>query len=79
FIKIPNCTPAFDSEYLTNGNIQKAVKFIVDFAKGLNIPGLEFKVHDDGERPPMVLMVYPGEANHNVMIYGHLDKQPFME
>eukprot|EP01134_Creolimax_fragrantissima_P007648 CFRG7648T1 len=79
FIKIPNCTPAFDADYLTNGHIQTAIKYILDFTDSLKIPGLTHSVYDDESRPPMVCIVYPGEVKQNVMIYGHLDKQPFME
>lgn len=33
FIEIPNLTPAFDPEFLSNGLIDNAVDFVVDFAE----------------------------------------------
>lgn len=79
FIRIDNLTPAFDSEFLTNGKIQQAIEHVKKFAESLEIEGLEFHIQDDGTTAPMVVITYEGKGSPNVMLYGHLDKQPHMD
>lgn len=79
FTRIDNLTPAFDPEYLTNGKVDEAITFVKKFADSLEIEGLEFHTYREESKPPMVVMVYEGQGSPNVMVYGHLDKQPHME
>lgn len=79
FIRIPNLTPAFDTEYFTNGLNQQAINFVKDYAESLNIEGLEFHHYEEEGMCPMVVMTIEGNGAPNVMVYGHLDKQPHME
>ena len=79
FVRIPNLTPAFDPEFYTNGLIEQAIDHVKNFAESLNIEGLEFHVHNEPDRAPMAVIVYPGNGKTNIMVYGHLDKQPHME
>lgn len=79
FIKVPNLTPAFDPEFHSNGLIQDAIRCVKDYALGLEIEGLEFHCHEEEGRSPMAVIVYQGNGNQNIMLYGHLDKQPHME
>ena len=74
FVEIPNLTPSFDTEYLTNGLVNKAIDFVLDFAKQMAIPGLEHYLHKEQGMPPMLVFTIPGDIDKNVMIYGHLDK-----
>jgi acetylornithine deacetylase/succinyl-diaminopimelate desuccinylase-like protein len=80
FIKVPNLTPSFDPEFLSNGLIQEALRCVKTHALGLGIEGLEFHSYEEEEGiSPMVVIVYPGNGKQNIMLYGHLDKQPHME
>ncbi|CAI2368449.1 unnamed protein product [Moneuplotes crassus] len=79
YIKIPNLTPAFDPEYMTNGLLEQAIDYVVKFAEDLQIEGLKTHIKREEGRVPMVLFELPGASSSNVMIYGHLDKQPHME
>lgn len=79
FVRIPNLTPLFDYEFLTNGLIQQAIKFVKDYAESLQIEGLTVNVYEEEERPPIVVIIYEGKGSPNVMLYGHLDKQPHMD
>ena len=79
FIEIDNLTPAFDTEYFTNGKVQEVIEYVRKFATEMEIEGLKFDVLDDGKRAPMVVITYEGKGAPNVMLYGHLDKQPHME
>lgn len=40
FIETPNLTPMVDSEYLTNGLVEKAIKLVDDYVNKLEIKGL---------------------------------------
>jgi acetylornithine deacetylase/succinyl-diaminopimelate desuccinylase-like protein len=79
FVRIPNLTPAFDPEYFTNGLNQQAIKFVKEYAESMKIDGLEFHHYEEEGMCPMVVMTYEGSGAPNVMVYGHLDKQPHME
>ena len=79
FVKIPNLTPSFDPEFNSNGLIEQAIDHVKTYAESLNIEGLEFHVHNEPDKAPMAVIVYPGNGKSNIMIYGHLDKQPHME
>lgn len=79
FIKIENLTPAFDPEFFTNGLIQQAADYVKQYAESLNIEGLEVHTYNEEGRPPMVVIVYPGNGKANIMVYGHMDKQPHMD
>ena len=79
YIRIPNLTPAFDSEYMTNGLLDQAIDFVKKYAESLQIEGLKIHEYREEGRVPMVVMIYEGASTPNVMIYGHLDKQPHME
>ncbi|CAI2368334.1 unnamed protein product [Moneuplotes crassus] len=79
FIKVPNLTPSFDPEFQTNGLIEQAIDNVKGYAESMDIPGLKFHVHNEEGRAPMALIEIPGNGKKNIMVYGHLDKQPHME
>ena len=79
FIEIPNLSPNFDQEFLENGLIFKAVELVQSWAEGLEIPGLATHVSTEEGRSPLLIISIEGERPGNIMIYGHLDKQPHME
>ena len=78
FIEIPNLSPAFDQEFYTNGLIDQAIEYVIEFSKSLNIEGLEHRFYKEEGKCPMLIFTYPGNGKKNVMFYGHLDKQPHM-
>ncbi|CAI2368590.1 unnamed protein product [Moneuplotes crassus] len=79
FIRIPNLSPAFDSEFLTNGLIDEAIEYVQKFAEDLQIEGLQSHLVKNEQGNPMLIFVYEGTAAANILVYGHLDKQPHME
>lgn len=44
----------------------------------MKIENLSWHVSKEEGRAPMLFLVYEGEGR-NIMLYGHLDKQPHME
>ena len=79
FVKIPNLTPSFDLEFHSNGLIENAIENVKEYAESLNIEGLEFHSHNEDGKAPMAIIIYPGNGKSNIMVYGHLDKQPHMD
>jgi len=79
FIEIPNLSPFFDEEFHTNGLIQNAAEYVIEYAKGMNIEGLTHTFYEEEGKAPMLFFNYEGTSPVNVMLYGHLDKQPHME
>lgn len=68
-----------DKEYMTNGLVQQAMEVTDQYIKKLEIKGLTRTViQPAGMNPLIVYVVEPSEgATKNVMLYGHLDKQPY--
>jgi acetylornithine deacetylase/succinyl-diaminopimelate desuccinylase-like protein len=76
YICIPNKSPLFDPLWEENGYMHDAVNHMVSWVKVQEIPGLEVQVHQLPGLTPTILMTLEGETNQNILIYGHLDKQP---
>jgi acetylornithine deacetylase/succinyl-diaminopimelate desuccinylase-like protein len=72
-------SPHYDNEFLTNGLINQAMDFVIDYADKLKIPNLTHHVTNEEGKAPMLILKYEGDGQRNVMLYGHLDKQPHME
>lgn len=55
------------------------MKLVDDYINKLGIKGLSMKVFRAENNLPMVVYVVEGSegVNKNVMVYGHLDKQPY--
>ena len=81
FIRVPNLSPNYDSDFLTNGKIEQAMKLVDDYINELDIKGISKKVFQPkGSVPLIVYVIEPSfGVTTNVMLYGHLDKQPWME
>lgn len=83
FVRVPNLTPMVDAEYQTNGLLEKAMEVVDRYINMLNIEGLERKVFQpEGSNPLVVYKVEPRDmkpGTKNIMVYGHLDKQPYEE
>lgn len=81
FVRVPNLTTMVDNEYLTNGRLEQAMELVDSYIKKLGVKGLskqEFK--SSGGMPLICYIVEPSEGiTKNVLIYGHLDKQPYGE
>jgi len=80
FIEIPNLSPMFDAEFLSNGEIQKAMVLVENYINKLEIVGMtKHEFTPEGKSPMICYVVDPqGGSTKNVMLYGHLDKQPWL-
>lgn len=79
YIKIPNLSISFDPAWEKNGHMEAAKQLALDWLEKQREP--EWKIYDERlpGKTPLILVEVPGDSDRNVLIYGHLDKQPEME
>ncbi len=80
YIRIPNKSPMFDSDWARNGYMDEAVELMERWARRQPIDGLSVEVVRLPGRTPLLFMEAPGAPGieDTVLLYGHLDKQPEM-
>lgn len=82
FVRTPNLTAMVDPDYLTNGLLQKAMALVDDYINKLEIQGLQKHIFTTEQGLPLICYVVEAsspEIKSNVMLYGHIDKQPYGE
>lgn len=81
FVRIPSLSPLYDAEWETNKNLDKQCDHLINFLKSQELKGMEYKVlRDEGRTPFLIVTVEKfGECKSDecVLMYGHMDKQPF--
>jgi acetylornithine deacetylase/succinyl-diaminopimelate desuccinylase-like protein len=78
YIRIPAKSPHFDPDWASHGHVDAAVKLAAEWCRRHAAPGMKLEVVRLAKRTPVLLVEVPGKASGNVLIYGHLDKQPEM-
>jgi acetylornithine deacetylase/succinyl-diaminopimelate desuccinylase-like protein len=78
YIKIPNKSPHFDSQWQEHGFMERAVEHIAAWCSKHAPKGMMLDVVRIEGRTPLIFMEVPGAINETVLLYGHLDKQPEM-
>ena len=92
YIRIPNKSPMFDADWVSNGYMADAVRLMEGWARAQSIPGMTLEVVQLEGRTPLIFIDIPASgpaANASasatgtpgddcVLLYGHLDKQPEM-
>ncbi|OHS94950.1 Clan MH, family M20, peptidase T-like metallopeptidase [Tritrichomonas foetus] len=80
-IRIPNLSPDYDPEFLTNGLIHKAVDTVKAWIESQQISGLQTHVYNDEGRQPLLRVNIPGTSPEAppILCYGHLDKMPHLD
>jgi acetylornithine deacetylase/succinyl-diaminopimelate desuccinylase-like protein len=80
YIRIPNKSPAFDTDWAKHGHMEEAVVMFADWAKKklAQLPGSSLEVVRLEGRTPLIFIEVPGPAPGTILMYGHLDKQPEM-
>jgi acetylornithine deacetylase/succinyl-diaminopimelate desuccinylase-like protein len=82
YIRIPNKSPMFDSQWVEHGFMDAAVALMEAWAKAQAIPGLVVEVVQLEGRTPLIYLEVPATGVDTgedcVLLYGHLDKQPEM-
>jgi len=81
YIAIPAKSPAFDVDWQTAGQLDRAAEHLAGWARGAlaSTPGALVEVLRLEGKSPTILIDVPGAAEPPpVILYGHLDKQPEM-
>jgi acetylornithine deacetylase/succinyl-diaminopimelate desuccinylase-like protein len=79
YIKIPNKSPAFDPEWEATGHMETALNLAVEWTEKHRPENSILHVKRLAGRTPLIMVEIPGERKGNILMYGHLDKQPEME
>lgn len=78
YIKIPNKSPHFDSDWQKNGYMEQAVEHIAAWCRQHAPTGMKLEIIRLPQRTPLLFIEIPGSSEETVLLYGHLDKQPEM-
>ena len=78
YIRIPNKSPAFDPDWASKGYMDQAVNLAHEWVKARLPHGASSEVIQLDGRTPILIIDVPGTAPGNILLYGHLDKQPEM-
>jgi len=78
YIEIPAKSPGFDPQWRETGFLHKALKLVSEWIDAQKVPGLKKEILETGGRTPLLLLELPGDYDYQVLMYGHLDKQPEM-
>ena len=78
YIKIPNKSPSFDPDWEKGGHMDKVLNLAKTWSKKHMPENSELIIKKTEGRTPIILIDIPGEKPGNVLMYGHLDKQPEM-
>ncbi|MCC5870904.1 MAG: M20 family metallopeptidase [Gammaproteobacteria bacterium] len=78
YIRIPNKSPAFDPDWAAHGYMDDAVALLEGWCRQHAATGMHIEVVRLEGRTPVLYMEIEGSAPGNVLLYGHLDKQPEM-
>jgi acetylornithine deacetylase/succinyl-diaminopimelate desuccinylase-like protein len=78
YIKIPAKSPHFDKAWQKNGYIDAAVELAAAWVKKHPVAGMKLEVARLEGRTPLLFVEVEGSGKGNVLLYGHLDKQPEM-
>jgi acetylornithine deacetylase/succinyl-diaminopimelate desuccinylase-like protein len=76
YVKIPNKSPSFDSEWAAHGHMDRAAALAEQWCRAQDIPGMSVEVVRLAGRTPLLYIEVPGGVDDTVLLYGHLDKQP---
>jgi acetylornithine deacetylase/succinyl-diaminopimelate desuccinylase-like protein len=88
YITIPALSPHFDTAWEDHGHLEAALQLLVTWAQPVvaGLPGAELSVIRLPGRTPVLLVDVPARVSdsaasktpRNVVLYGHMDKQPEM-
>ena len=79
YIKIPNKSPAFDPDWEKAGHMDRVLDLAKEWAEHHRPDNSILHVKRLANRTPLIIIEIPGEKDGNILMYGHLDKQPEME
>jgi len=77
YVRIPNQSRAFDPDWQTDGMNLKVCEFAKKFAEAQQLENFTVEIIQEEGRTPCVLAILNDSSDSsNILMYGHLDKQP---
>ncbi|MGB8197457.1 MAG: M20/M25/M40 family metallo-hydrolase [Acidimicrobiales bacterium] len=78
FATIPCLSPGFDTEWVRNGHIDRAIELLSDWALARTFATFDVEIHRLENRTPVLTVTIEATApgDGTAVLYGHLDKQP---
>ena len=76
FIKIPNVSRNYDPTWETNGLMDQACNFVIDFANKAGLEGFSVELIKEKGLTNAILGVVEKKDAPTALLYGHIDKQP---
>jgi acetylornithine deacetylase/succinyl-diaminopimelate desuccinylase-like protein len=76
YVRIPAKSPFFDHDWERHGYMDDAVRLAVKWCEDQRLRGMTVEVIRLPGRTPLVYIEIAGTRPGNVLLYGHLDKQP---
>ena len=77
YVRIPNKSPAFDSDWESHGYMQQAVELLQQWCPTPQLNNLEHEIFQLPGRTPVLFCEVPATGGEGtVLLYGHYDKQP---
>ena len=79
YIAVPAKSPGFDPDWVAHGYIDLVVRQAAEWVESQKVPGLQLEVVRLPGRTPVIFFEIEAtraHAQHTVLMYGHLDKQP---
>jgi len=76
YIRIPNKSPAFDTEWRQHGHMDRAAELMAAWCREQPIKGMKVEILRAQGRTPLLFCEIPGSGEDTVLLYGHMDKQP---
>ncbi len=78
YIRIPNKSPLFDPQWQSHGYMDDATEHMVKWAREQPVRDMTVEVIRLPNLTPLIYIEVAGQGDRNVVLYGHLDKQPEM-
>jgi acetylornithine deacetylase/succinyl-diaminopimelate desuccinylase-like protein len=78
YIRIPAKSPHFDKAWDKNGHIEAAVQLADKWCRQHAVPGMKQEIVRLPGKTPVLFLEIEGKSKGNILMYGHLDKQPEM-
>lgn len=79
YIEIPNKSPLFDPDWEKHGFMDQAMDLLEAWAAKQPVDGMSMEVRRLPGRTPLLLIEIEGTRPGNILLYGHMDKQPEFE
>ncbi len=76
YIRIPNISPAYDAQWEEKGHMTRVAELLRDWVEEQRVDNVRVELLTPAGRTPLLLVDVQGTAPGNVLIYGHMDKQP---